>query len=81
MSTPEQPYGDLVSTVLRAVTWNVWGRFGPWERRGAAIASVLAAAQPDVVLLQEAWSAVDGVDQVADLARQLGLAAPLRDRS
>ena len=73
VSTPEQPYGDLVATVLRAVTWNVWGRFGPWEQRGSAIVSVLRAAQPDIVLLQEAWSAVDGGDQVDDLARQLGL--------
>jgi endonuclease/exonuclease/phosphatase family metal-dependent hydrolase len=71
--TSEQPYGELVSTVLRAVTWNVWGRFGPWAQRDAVIRSVLAAAQPDVVLLQESWSAVDGHDQVDDLARQLGL--------
>jgi endonuclease/exonuclease/phosphatase family metal-dependent hydrolase len=69
----EQPYGDLVSTVLRAVTWNVWGRFGPWQQREAAIRADLAAVAPDIVFLQESWSAVDGTDQIGDLADQLGL--------
>src|SRR5215207_5086304 len=65
VTSPEQPYGPLVSTVLRAVTWNVWGRFGPWQQRQRAIDSVLAASSPDLVFLQEAWSAVDGGDQVS----------------
>ena len=73
VTSPEQPYGPLVSTVLRAVTWNVWGRFGPWQQRQRAIDSVLAASSPDLVFLQEAWSAVDGGDQVSAMARHLGL--------
>src|SRR5262249_26083027 len=47
----------LIESRLRLVTWKVWGRFGPWERRQTAIAETLAAAMPDVVALQEAWSA------------------------
>ena len=39
---------------VRVLTWNVWGRFGPWQQRQAAIAAVLAAAEADVVCLQEA---------------------------
>jgi endonuclease/exonuclease/phosphatase family metal-dependent hydrolase len=58
----------LIESRLRLVTWNVWGRFGPWERRQAAIAAILAESVPDVVALQEAWSA-DARDQ----ARELGL--------
>jgi endonuclease/exonuclease/phosphatase family metal-dependent hydrolase len=69
----EEPFGPLVSTALRAVTWNVWGRFGPWEQREAAIRADLAAAEPDIVFLQESWSAADGSAQVDDLSRHLGL--------
>jgi endonuclease/exonuclease/phosphatase family metal-dependent hydrolase len=46
----------LIETRMRVVTWNVWGRFGPWERRQRAIASVLASSEPQVVALQEAWA-------------------------
>jgi cation transport ATPase len=31
------------------MTWNVWWRFGPWERRQAAIAATLEALDADVV--------------------------------
>ena len=61
------------STTLRAVTWNVWGRFGPWQQRQAAIEAVLAGAGADVVLLQESWSALDGELQVAELTDRLAL--------
>ena len=27
------PYGELITTTLRVLTWNAWGRFGPWEAR------------------------------------------------
>ncbi len=31
-SSPETgPYGELITTTLRVLTWNVWGRFGPWQ--------------------------------------------------
>ncbi|GGS54360.1 hypothetical protein GCM10010156_11390 [Planobispora rosea] len=62
-----QPYGPLIDTSLRVVTWNVWGRHGPWEQRWKAIGSVLRQADPDVVALQESWS-----EGVAGLAGELG---------
>ena len=53
------------------MTWNLWWRFGPWERRHDAIVAVLSDEQPDVVCLQETWSTTDR-DQVAGLADALG---------
>jgi endonuclease/exonuclease/phosphatase family metal-dependent hydrolase len=69
---PLQPYGPLLETRLRLVTWNVWARYGPWERRQEAIAATLSAAGPDVVVLAEAWSAADA-DQASVLAAGIGL--------
>ena len=57
---------------IRILTWNVWGRNGPWEERQGAIAAVLAAEAPDVICLQEAWVVPDGPSQAALLAEQLG---------
>src|SRR5688572_31552393 len=37
MASADDPYGVLVDTTMRVMTWNVWGRFGPWERRAAGI--------------------------------------------
>ena len=50
------PYGSVVESSLRVVTWNVWGRYGQWQERQAAIEESLAAAIPDVVCLIESWS-------------------------
>jgi endonuclease/exonuclease/phosphatase family metal-dependent hydrolase len=69
----EQPYGELVVTTLRVVTWNVWGKFGPWNKRQESLKKVLAAATPDLVLLQESWCDVDGDDQCRLLSEHLGL--------
>jgi endonuclease/exonuclease/phosphatase family metal-dependent hydrolase len=69
----EQPYGELVDTTLRVMTWNVWGRFGPWREREPALLAVIAAADPDVVLLQEAWCDGGGANEAEVLGRQLGL--------
>jgi endonuclease/exonuclease/phosphatase family metal-dependent hydrolase len=57
---------------VRILTWNVWGRNGPWEARQPAIAAVVAAEAPDVVCLQEAWSADDEPSQAEVLAGALG---------
>lgn len=54
------------------MTWNLWWRFGPWERRQPAIAEVLRAEAADVIGLQEVFVERDGVDQAAELARSLG---------
>ena len=35
--SPERPHGELITTTLRVMTWNVWGRFGPWHEREAAL--------------------------------------------
>jgi len=53
---PHAPYGPVVDSVVRVVTWNVWGRYGPeWETRQVALADTLAEVAPDVVCLVEAW--------------------------
>ncbi len=41
--------------MIRVVTWNVWGRFGPWEERWPAIVDELRTLDPDVIALQETW--------------------------
>lgn len=62
----------LVDTGIRFVTWNVWGRYGPWEQRQAGISAALAGCAPDVVALQEAWSTPDR-DQAGEQAAAIGL--------
>ena len=70
-TAPESPYGELVDTRLRVLTWNVWWRFGPWEARLPAIEAPIAALDPDVVALQEVWD--DGDRNLAGLiADRLG---------
>jgi endonuclease/exonuclease/phosphatase family metal-dependent hydrolase len=68
----EGPYGPLVETTLRVLTWNLWWRFGPWERRRPAIAATLAELQPDVAALQEVWGEPGGTNLAAELAGELG---------
>jgi len=69
----EAPYGELVETTARVMTWNTWGRFGPWEAREPAIVATIAAAGADVVALQEAWFDADGTTQAQRLGDALGL--------
>lgn len=72
MSDPVNPrFGPLIDTRLRVLTWNLWGRGGPWEARHAAIAATVGALQPDVVALQEVWEE-RGRNQAALLAATLG---------
>jgi endonuclease/exonuclease/phosphatase family metal-dependent hydrolase len=68
----EGPYGVLVETRLRVLTWNLWWRFGPWEARRPAIAATIEALDPDVVALQEVWGEPGGTNFAADLADGLG---------
>ena len=56
MTDLEGPYGTLIDTRLRVLTWNLWHRFGPWEARRPAIAATLARLDADVVCLQEVWA-------------------------
>lgn len=56
------------------MTWNLWWRFGPWERRERAIVEVIREVDPDVLCLQEAWAtAGDGI--VARLSATFGFHA------
>src|ERR1051326_1639981 len=69
---PPGSYGPLIETTLRVVTWNVWGRYGPWRDREAGIVATLRDARPDIVVLTESW-AKGGDSQGARLAGPLGL--------
>jgi endonuclease/exonuclease/phosphatase family metal-dependent hydrolase len=42
---------------MRILSWNLWWRYGPWERRREAIAATLAQVGPDLCGLQEVWAA------------------------
>jgi endonuclease/exonuclease/phosphatase family metal-dependent hydrolase len=66
------PYGQLIETRLRVMTWNIWWRFGPWEARRPAITATIRAEDPDVLALQEVWGERDGSDLAAELAGELG---------
>src|SRR2546430_707302 len=57
---------------MRILTWNLWGRNGPWERRREAIAATLAGVRPDVCGLQEVFGS-GGWNMAAELAERLGL--------
>jgi endonuclease/exonuclease/phosphatase family metal-dependent hydrolase len=57
---------------MRILSWNLWWRYGPWERRQEAIAATLAEVGPDVCGLQEVWEA-SGTNLAAELAGRLGM--------
>lgn len=57
---------------VRIVTWNLWWRFGPWKERQQAIIATLRELDPDVVALQEVWSA-GSENLAAVIADQLGM--------
>lgn len=69
---PPRSYGRLIETTLRIITWNVWGLYGPWREREAAIVAALRDARPDILVLTESW-AKGGDSQVARLAGPLDL--------
>ena len=57
---------------MRVVSWNVWWRHGPWERRREAIAATLAEVRPDLCGLQEVWGGPEE-NLAAGLAQRLGM--------
>lgn len=69
---PPRSYGPILETTLRIVTWNVWGRHGPWQAREPAILATLQDARPDIVVLTESWTKGDD-SQCARLAGPLEL--------
>jgi endonuclease/exonuclease/phosphatase family metal-dependent hydrolase len=68
----EGPYGPLIETRLRVLSWNLWWRFGPWEARYPAIEATIRSLDPDVVCLQEVWGLPDGTSSASKLADALG---------
>jgi endonuclease/exonuclease/phosphatase family metal-dependent hydrolase len=70
---PYAPYGPLVESTVRVVTWNVWGRYGSGhEARQAGLEGALAQVEPDLICLIEAWQ--DGMsNQPQRIADRLGL--------
>ena len=69
---PPRSYGPLIETTLRIITWNVWGLYGPFREREAAIVATLQDARPDIIVLTESWAKGDD-SQCARLAGPLGL--------
>lgn len=63
---------DNGNSTLRIMTWNLWWRFGSWQRRRDAILQVLREERPDVLGLQEVWASPD--ENLAGwLAEELGM--------
>jgi endonuclease/exonuclease/phosphatase family metal-dependent hydrolase len=57
---------------MRILSWNLWWRYGPWERRREAIAAELAEVGADLCGLQEVWG-TPGENLAAELAGRLGM--------
>lgn len=69
---PYAPYGPVIESTVRVVTWNVWGRYGAeWEKRQAALEETLAESGPDLICLVESWSQ-EGSTQPGRIAERLG---------
>ena len=65
----------MVDSAVRALTWNIWWRFGPrWQDRQPGIRQTLERLDPDVVALQEVWSGAQ-TTQADELAAALGMHA------
>jgi endonuclease/exonuclease/phosphatase family metal-dependent hydrolase len=80
--TPSDPlaydpgYGPLVTTRVRIATWNLWGRYGPWEERLPVIVENLRAINADILALQEVWED-DQRSQAEELAAALSYSEPV----
>jgi len=79
VDSPESNFGPLIATRLRILTWNLWGRFGPWRERQPRIEATLAQLDADVVGLQEVW-AEEGRTFADVLADRLGYHAAYASR-
>jgi endonuclease/exonuclease/phosphatase family metal-dependent hydrolase len=65
----------MAEGAVRAMTWNVWWRFGPrWRDREPGVRATLELLHPDVVALEEVWS-VGETTQAHELADALGMHA------
>lgn len=70
---PNAAFRPLIDTTMNVLTWNVWHRFGPWERRHSAIVHTIRQCNPDIVTLQEVPSSADGGTLADKLAAELGM--------
>ena len=43
---PYAPYGAMLETTCRLVTWNAWGRYGDWPARLDGIIAELRRSAP-----------------------------------
>jgi endonuclease/exonuclease/phosphatase family metal-dependent hydrolase len=69
----DSPFGELLDSRFRLVTWNIWWRFGPWEARLPAIVETLRRLDADVICLQEVWIDLEARQSSAGLiAEALG---------
>jgi endonuclease/exonuclease/phosphatase family metal-dependent hydrolase len=65
----------MADSAVRALTWNLWWRFGPrWQDRRPGIRQTLERLDPDVLALQEVWAGPD-TTQADELADALGMHA------
>ena len=65
----------MTDHAVRAMTWNIWWRFGPrWRDRQDGIVSTITRCDPDVLALQEVW-ANSRTTQADQLAEALGMQA------
>jgi len=65
----------MADSTVRAMTWNIWWRFGPrWRDRQPGILDTLARIRPDVLVLQEVWADAK-TTQAAELGEALGMRA------
>jgi endonuclease/exonuclease/phosphatase family metal-dependent hydrolase len=80
---------DDGSGTVRVMTWNLWWRFGGWERRREAILRTLEAERPDILGLQEVWGSAEDAEPAENLAgwlaERLGMhwawsRSPVQDR-
>ena len=63
-------------TRVRIATWNLWGRYGPWEARLRSIIEDLRAVDADILALQEVWDD-DARNQAREIATALSYAEPI----
>lgn len=75
-NTYDPGYGPLIKTRVRIATWNLWGRYGPWEARLPAIIENLRAINADILALQEVWED-DTRSQAREIAAALGYDEPV----
>jgi endonuclease/exonuclease/phosphatase family metal-dependent hydrolase len=64
---------------ISVLSWNLWWRFGPWERRLPAIVETVRRLDPDIAAFQEVWLA-DGTSSAHVIAEALGFHAAVDHR-